>query len=96
MALYRKRPIAIEAHRWDGDLQALTRWLASLPESPIGAIRDVTIPDIGNDEPQGIVIPALGGDHLCRLGDWLTCGVAGELYPCAEAIFRDTYEPVEG
>lgn len=27
-------------------------------------------------------------------GDWLITGIAGERYPCEDAIFRQTYEPV--
>jgi hypothetical protein len=27
-------------------------------------------------------------------GDWLICGVAGELYPCKPEIFDATYETV--
>ena len=27
-------------------------------------------------------------------GEWLITGVAGEKYPCADDIFRATYEPV--
>ena len=26
-------------------------------------------------------------------GDWLIRGVEGELYPCADSVFRKTYEP---
>ena len=28
-------------------------------------------------------------------GEWLIIGVAGEKYPCADDIFRATYEPVD-
>lgn len=28
-------------------------------------------------------------------GDWLITGVEGEVYPCGDQIFRQTYEPVE-
>ena len=27
-------------------------------------------------------------------GDWIIEGVAGEHYPCKDAIFQSTYEPV--
>jgi len=27
-------------------------------------------------------------------GEWLITGIAGERYPCADDIFRATYEPV--
>lgn len=28
-------------------------------------------------------------------GDWLITGVEGEVYPCSDSVFRETYEPVE-
>jgi hypothetical protein len=30
-----------------------------------------------------------------EIGDWLITGVEGEVYPCGDAIFRKTYEPVD-
>lgn len=31
---------------------------------------------------------------LCPVGHWVIRGVAGELYPCAPDVFRETYEAV--
>lgn len=28
-------------------------------------------------------------------GDWLLIGIEGEMYPCADSIFRATYEPMD-
>lgn len=42
-----------------------------------------------------LVIPTLEGHLIAQLGDWIICGVAGELYPCKPDIFRDTYEAVD-
>ena len=28
-------------------------------------------------------------------GDWLIRGIEGEIYPCGDSIFRQTYEPVD-
>ena len=42
-----------------------------------------------------IKINTLEGEMIGRVGDWLICGVDGELYPCKPDIFKKTYEPVE-
>ena len=42
-----------------------------------------------------LIISTLEGLHWADPGDWIIRGVAGEFYPCKEAIFRETYEPVE-
>lgn len=34
------------------------------------------------------------GHRVCP-GDWIITGVAGERYPCKDAIFRATYDKVE-
>ena len=36
----------------------------------------------------------LQGDMQAQAGDWVIQGVKGELYPCKDDIFRETYEPV--
>ena len=43
------------------------------------------------DEP--IRIMTLEGEMEGKPGDWLIEGVDGELYPCDDGIFRETYAP---
>lgn len=47
---------------------------------------------------QRVVIPGNqtlhGQDLIVEPGDWIVQGVKGELYPCKDDIFRETYEPV--
>lgn len=40
-------------------------------------------------------VETLEGTMRGQAGDWLLTGVDGEQYPCADAIFRRTYEAVE-
>jgi len=40
----------------------------------------------------GIEIDTLEGTHLARDGDYITCGVSGEFYPCKPDIFALTYQ----
>lgn len=43
---------------------------------------------------ESVVIQTLEGDMQAQAGDWILKGVRGELYPCKDDIFRETYEPV--
>lgn len=84
MPKFVKKPIVIEAVKWDGttrawdDLEAL-----GLKEAEISKF------------PAGIVIPTLEGNMLAMSGDWIIRGVKGEFYPCKPDIFEATYDPVE-
>ena len=40
-------------------------------------------------------IKTMEGKLYGEIGDWLIIGVEGEKYPCGDAIFRKTYEPVD-
>ena len=35
------------------------------------------------------------GIMLALPGDWIITGVAGEMYPCKDEIFRQTHEPID-
>lgn len=41
------------------------------------------------------VVQTLEGKMAGQAGDWLITGVEGEQYPCADRIFKQTYEEVE-
>ena len=45
--------------------------------------------------PESLIVQTLEGDMKAGRGDWLIKGVHGELYPCKDDIFRQTYEPVD-
>lgn len=40
------------------------------------------------------MVETLEGVHTGKAGDWLACGVAGELYPIDADVFAATYEEV--
>jgi hypothetical protein len=79
MARYRKKPVEVEAVRWDGgnehEMEAFIacRWWL----------------DDGD-----IYIGTLEGDMRATEGDWIIRGVQGEFYPCKPDIFEATYEAV--
>jgi hypothetical protein len=82
MALYRKKPVVVEAVRWDG---------GNCDE--VFAFLGMPHPDDELDHSQ-IHIPTLEGTMTASPGDWLIRGVKGEFYPCKPDIFAATYELV--
>jgi len=40
-------------------------------------------------------VQTLEGTMRAQPGDWIITGVEGEKYPCADRIFRKTYEPAD-
>ena len=83
MALYRKKPVVIEAVQWTGSM------------APVIALVGHDLPTHGPPGQSGSLrISTLEGDHECRLGDWIIKGVKGEFYPVKPDIFEATYDPV--
>lgn len=89
MAYFRKRPVVIEAMRWDvvrmvddhTYIVEIFGWLGH--DAPIEA------------QDERLMIRTLEGDMYANPGDWIIRGIKGELYPCKPDIFEATYEPVE-
>jgi hypothetical protein len=109
MALFRKKPVVIEA----------TQWFVNGDHPHDGGERFTSGPYVG-ELLEGDVVrhyrhPAFAGDSLCEQcgkphddhgwidtleqghrvcpGDWIITGVKGERYPCKPDIFAATYEP---
>lgn len=88
MALYRKKPVVIEAFEWTGGLDQIED-----PEWVVDAIRHGEIYYQGGDAPH-LTIETLEGDMRASVGDYIIKGVKGEIYPCKPDIFAATYEAV--
>lgn len=97
---YRKKPVVIEAFKYDGDLMNskgeyyVPVWAVKAFESGVmfyGCGRG------NNDEEliEELFIKTLEGTHHVTVGDYVIKGVQGELYPCKPDIFEETYELVE-
>lgn len=84
MSKFRKRPVVVEAMYYNGDNLGDIKSALSIPEEVVGY-------DAAYDQP---LIKTLEGDHRICDGDWIIKGIAGEFYPCKDAIFEATYEPV--
>ena len=83
---FRKKPVEIEAMQWDGHpgtAMMVCVWI----NSRFGA---------ATFSAGRILIRTLEGDMEASPGDYVIKGVQGEFYPIKDAIFRETYEPVEG
>ena len=75
---YRKKPVIVEALRWDGENVAEVEYF--LHSDDIRRLQPITI-------------ETLEGSMTAQVGDWIIRGVKGEFYPCKPDIFEATYEP---
>ena len=80
---YRKKPVVVEAMRWDGTL---------------GSAADIQTWSEGQTvyalDLDYLAIATLEGTMRAVKGDWIIKGVQGEFYPCKPDIFAMTYEPI--
>lgn len=83
---YRKKPVVIEAFKFDGDFMDFTGNYY-VPEWILNA-------DYSFEEGD-LYIKTLEGWMHVSVGDYIIQGVQGEVYPCKPDIFADTYEEVE-
>lgn len=98
MPFYRKKPVIIEALRFDGVVHGeggvynvLFDTEDTLPKWLRDALIDETIFAVAAD-PDYVFIKTLEGLMEAQAGDWIIKGVRGELYPCKPEIFAATYE----
>ncbi|MGI5161422.1 hypothetical protein [Microbispora sp. CA-102843] len=98
MTRYRKLPVEVEAHQWDGTADGATHIIDWILGSGSTANYTCSNPDrcseTDGDTPHSISIRTLEGTMRAELGDWIIKGVRGEFYPCKPDIFATTYELV--
>ncbi len=102
MALYRKRPVEVEARQLTREnVEEVAAWCGGR------VVRDAK-PGDPSDVYVALKIPTLGGvmtgetyhhstyrDGRYHGGDYVIRGVKGEFYPCKPDIFEATYERAE-
>jgi hypothetical protein len=88
MPKFRKKPVVIEAMRFDGS-----------NANDISAFMGKEIRLLGDDNPDAqerrLLIDTLEGQMIASYHDWIIKGVKGEFYPCKPDIFEATYEPIQ-
>lgn len=85
---YRKKPVVVEAFQYAGRWEDVSEWLTGLPAGSVTTSL-IRYPD------GSLHIHTLEGTMRVDVGDWIICGVRGELYPCKPDVFEATYEPEE-
>lgn len=89
---FRKKPVVIEAVRWDGsnlkEVIEFTGLHESVAQWPWEDYQKLVW-------EEGLKIFTLEGPLMASIGDWIIKGVKGEFYPCKPDIFEATYEQVE-
>ena len=84
---FRKKPVVIDAVKWDCKHSTLDKLKASGCQS---------VSHEGNihrhDECTGLSISTLEGSMQVSEGDWIIKGIKGEFYPCKPEIFKKTYK----
>jgi hypothetical protein len=95
MALYRKKPVVIEAMQNDGTFGRINRICAWAARNGWG---DKMSAERGDGElaRYTLFITTLEGTMEAPPSAWVIKGVKGEFYPCAADVFDATYDPVEG
>lgn len=91
---YRKRPAVIRAVRNMGEWPPIMAFLDHLSGSARVVVPFGFRPVVTRNADGTLNIETLEGVMRCDVGDWLICGVKGELYPCKPDVFAATYEEV--
>lgn len=88
MAKYKKKPVVIDAKRWEGDEDAMVSWwMEQAKNNPAEPCMW--------EEDGYLHITTLEGVMKASPGDFIICGVNGEFYPCKPGIFEKTYDAVQ-
>lgn len=104
MSKFRKKPVVIEATRWNqhGDHASVEVYGYSRSgASPLGVSTCLRCKgDMHMKMGSRVLhthgwVDTLEGGHIVCPGDWIITGVKGEHYPCKPDIFAATYEPAE-
>ncbi len=88
---YRKKPLVVEALRFDGDFI----YSDGTPYSPQWVMDALDSGGMFFEGQGELYIKTLEGTQHVSCGDYIIQGVKGELYPCKPDIFEATYEAVE-
>lgn len=92
MPIYRKKPVEIEARRFDGEnADKIINWITSEGGEATFMLEGTKNPKY---HLRTIHIETLEGTMIARPRDYVIRGIEGEFYPCKPDIFEKTYEEV--
>jgi hypothetical protein len=84
MKTYVKKPIPVPALQWKGDnLQEIKDFC-----------KDEILEEMCFTNNKDLWIQTREGQLMAQVGDFIMKGIEGEFYPCAESIFKKTYDEV--
>lgn len=85
---YKKKPVVIDAIQWTGTngRDICLRWVPSVQPIAEGC----SVANYGDE--MTVTMPEASME--ISVGDWILRGVIGELYPCRDDVFRQTYDAV--
>lgn len=89
MKRYRKKPIEIEAIKFEYTVDGLEELLKFVDTQPVSYWKERHPDALGK-----ATIATLEGVMVAKEGDYIIKGVNGEFYPCKADIFEKTYEEV--
>lgn len=94
MPMFRKKPVVIEAEQFTEE-----RAFECLDESKAFAF-GLHVSGSWHSATKklhraSISIRTTEGTMRADIGDWIICGVNGELYPCKPDVFEKSYDPVQ-
>lgn len=94
---FRKRPIEVEAFKFDPFYSRLGMLRPCRYPAPMWFMQAEMQGKVelwGDDEAPYCMIETLEGRMRAEAGDFIIKGINGELYPCKPDIFEQSYEPV--
>ncbi len=90
VALFKKKPVVVEAIQFDGENWAEIQKFAS--GAPMGSGMEAMFT---RDDIRYLRIHTFDGVTEASPGDWIIKGTQGEFYPCKPHVFEDVYTPME-
>lgn len=94
MSKFRKKPVVIEALRWDGSRASKERIEEVFYNLETNCVELPLHGEWDRKTYLSWTIYTLEGLVTASPGDWIIKGVKGEFYPCKPDIFEATYEAV--
>lgn len=83
-----KKPVVVDVFKYDGsNISDAFMWSVNLPNKD----KKTKLIAKGFD----LYVDTLEGEMLVSCGNYIICGVRGELYSCEPNIFKETYNLIE-